>query len=102
LVLRAVLNDVSPIVARVLSISDDVEITDLHDIFLRIRGWQENLGFITGVYGQECNSYKRPSHGKRFLYLCNTPNLWEWEIRVADVQDGGPDDRAPACLGGTS
>jgi hypothetical protein len=30
LILRAVLNDVSPIVARVCSIPDDVEITELH------------------------------------------------------------------------
>jgi hypothetical protein len=42
LVLRAVLNDVSPIVARVFSIADDVEITDLHDIFLSMLGWQES------------------------------------------------------------
>jgi len=34
LVLRAVLNDVSPIVARVFAIPDDVEITELHDVFL--------------------------------------------------------------------
>lgn len=34
LILRAVLNDVSPIVARMLAIPDDLEITDLY-----IRGW---------------------------------------------------------------
>jgi hypothetical protein len=34
LILRAVLNDMSPIVARVFSIPDDVEITELHDVFL--------------------------------------------------------------------
>ncbi len=34
LILRAVLPDVSPIVARVFASSDEVEITDLHDVFL--------------------------------------------------------------------
>jgi len=58
LVLRAVLNDVSPIVARVFSISDDVEITDLHDVFLSMVGWQHDLGFILRVHGQEFNSYR--------------------------------------------
>jgi Plasmid pRiA4b ORF-3-like protein len=99
LVLRAVLNDVSPIVARVFSISDDVEITDLHDVFLSMLGWQHDLGFIIRVHGQEFNSYQRRSRGKRlrdfqlrrqekFLYLCNTLDLWEWEIRVLDIQEG--------------
>ncbi|HEV8712442.1 MAG TPA: hypothetical protein VGX03_06390 [Candidatus Binatia bacterium] len=46
LILRAVLNDVSPIVARVFSITDDLEITELHDVFLSVLGWQHDLGFI--------------------------------------------------------
>jgi len=51
LVLRAVLYDVSPIVARVFSITDDVEITDLHNIFLCMLGWQQDLGFLIRVHG---------------------------------------------------
>ena len=38
LILRAVLNDVSPTIARGLSIPDDVEITELHDVFLSMLG----------------------------------------------------------------
>jgi Plasmid pRiA4b ORF-3-like protein len=111
LVLRAVLNDVSPIVARVISISDDVEITELHDVFLSMLGWQQDLGFIIRAHGQEFNSYQRRSRGKRLrdfqlrrqeklLYICNTLDLWEWEIRVLDIQDGSPEDRDPECLDG--
>jgi pRiA4b ORF-3-like protein len=111
LVLRAILNDVSPIVARVFSISDDVEITDLHDIFLSMLGWQHDLGFMIRVHGQEFNSYQRRSRGKRlrdfqlrrqekFLYICNTLDLWEWEIRVLDIQEGNSDERNPECLEG--
>lgn len=111
LILRAVLNDVSPIVARVLAISDDIEITELHDVFLTMLGWQHDLGFIIRVHGQEFNSYQRRSRGKqlrdfqlrrqeKFLYICNTLDLWEWEIRVLDIQDGNADERNPECLDG--
>jgi len=111
LILRAVLNDVSPIVARVFAISDDVEITELHDVLLTILGWEHDLGFIIRVHGQEFNSYQRRSRGKRLrdfqlrrqeklLYICNTLDLWEWEIRVLDIQDGSPDDHDPECLDG--
>jgi hypothetical protein len=111
LILRAVLNDVSPIVARVFSITDDIEITDLHDVFLSMLGWQHDLGFIIRVHGQEFNSYQRRSRGKRlrdfqlrrqekFLYICNTLDLWEWELRVLDIQDGNVDERDPECLEG--
>jgi hypothetical protein len=111
LLLRAVLNEVSPIVARVFSIADDVEITDLHDIFLSMLGWQQDLGFIIRVHGQEFNSYQRRSRWKRLrdfqlrrqekcLYICNTLDLWEWEIRVLDIQEGDPQERDPECLEG--
>jgi hypothetical protein len=111
LILRAVLHDVSPIVARVLSIPDDVEITELHDVFLSMLGWQQDLGFILRIHGQEVNSYQRRFHGKRlrdfqlrrqekFLYIGNTLDLWEWEIRVLDIQEGNPEERDPECLEG--
>lgn len=111
LILRAVLHNVSPIVARVFSISDDVEITELHDVFLSMLGWQHDLGFIIRVHGQEFNSYQRRFRGKRlhdfqlrrqekFLYIGNTLDLWEWEIRVLDIQDGVLEEREPECLEG--
>ena len=63
--LRAVLNAVSLIVARVCSIADDVQSTDLHDICLSMLGWPQDLGFILRVPGQEFNRYRRRSRGKR-------------------------------------
>jgi hypothetical protein len=57
LILHAVLNDVSPIVAQALSIPDDTEITARHDVFLSLLRWQHDLGFIFRVHGQEFNSY---------------------------------------------
>ena len=50
LIVRAVLNDVSPSGARVFSIPDDVEIIELHDVFLSMLGWQHDLGVIPGAW----------------------------------------------------
>jgi hypothetical protein len=57
LILRAVLNDVSPIVARVFSISDEVEITDLHDVFLSIVRSKYSYGFTVVVPQQPTQSF---------------------------------------------
>jgi hypothetical protein len=45
LTLRAVLRDVSPMVIRVVSVPDDMELTDLHEIFQAILGWNPDLGY---------------------------------------------------------
>jgi hypothetical protein len=56
IILRAILNDVSPIVARVIAVSDNLEISDLHEVFLSIFGWSYNPGFILRIHAQEFNS----------------------------------------------
>jgi hypothetical protein len=43
LTLRAVLRDASPMVIRVVSVPDDTEPTDLHEIFQAILGWNLDL-----------------------------------------------------------
>jgi hypothetical protein len=44
LILRAVLRDVSPMVARLISVSDDTELSDLHDVFQQVLGWSRSGG----------------------------------------------------------
>jgi hypothetical protein len=111
LILRAVLNDVSPIVARVIAVPDDLEISDLHEIFLSLLSWTYDPGFIIRIHAQEFNSFQRRSRGKRlrdfrlrrqekFLYLCDTLDLWEWELRVLDVQEGVAGEQDPRCVEG--
>ena len=111
LVLRAVLNDVSPIVARVISVPDDLEINDLHDAFMSMLGWEGDPGFIIRIHAQEFNSFQRKSRGKRlrdfrlrrqekFLYICDTLDLWEWEVRVLDVEPAKAGDDDIFCLKG--
>jgi hypothetical protein len=56
IILRAMLNDASPIVARVIAVPDDLEISDRHEVFLRIFGWAYEPGFIIRIHAQEFNS----------------------------------------------
>lgn len=111
LVLRAVLNGISPIVARVIAVADGIELVELHEIFLSLLGWEGDPGFIIRIHAQEFNSFQRRTPGKRlrdfqlrrqekFLYVCDTLDLWEWEIRVLDIQAGVAEQREAVCLQG--
>lgn len=111
LVLRAVLHDVSPIVARVIAVPEDLEVHDLHEVFLTLLGWTQDLGFIVRIRAQEFNSFRRKTRGTRlrdfalrrqekFRYICDTLDLWEWEIRVLDVEPVESEDVDIVCLAG--
>jgi hypothetical protein len=111
LVLRCVLKDVSPLVARVIAVPDDLDIRDLHDLFLVMLDWDYSPDFIIRVHAQEFASFRRNSRGKRlrdfqlrrqekFLYICDTLDLWEWEVRVLDVEEAEADEEVPVCLKG--
>ena len=111
LLLRGVLKEVSPIVARVISVSDDLEISDLHDIFLAMLDWDYDPDFIIRVHAKEYSSFRRSSRGirlrdfqlrrqEKFLYICDTLDMWEWEIRVLDVEKVASEDTAPVCIKG--
>ncbi|HWF60271.1 MAG TPA: hypothetical protein VN666_08165 [Nitrospira sp.] len=111
LVLRAVLNDVSPIVARVIAVPDHLEIHDLHEVFLSLLGWTQDLGFIVRIRAHEFNSFRRKTHGtrlrdfamrrqKKFRYICDMLDLWEWEIRVLDVELVESEEVDIVCLTG--
>lgn len=109
--LRAVLNDVSPIVARVIAVPDDLGIDELHELFLSMLGWTSDPGFIIQIHAQEFNSFQRRSRNKRirdfqlrrqekFKYVCNTLDYWEWEIRVLDIAKGQAGEADPVCVSG--
>ena len=74
-------------------------------------GWNGDLGYIIRVHGQEFNSFRRKMRSKalhefqlhrqeKFLYICDTLDMWEWDVRVLDIQDGVEGDYAPICVGG--
>ena len=98
LILRAVLRQVSPMVIRLVSVSDQMQLTKFHDIFRAILGWDRDLGYIIRVHGEEFNSFRRKTRSKalhelklhrqeKFLYVCDTLHMWEWDVRVIDIQD---------------
>ncbi|MBV9489853.1 MAG: plasmid pRiA4b ORF-3 family protein [Verrucomicrobia bacterium] len=111
LMLRAVLRGVSPMVVRLLSVSDDTELSALHEIFQQVLGWSGQLGHAFRIDGQEFNRFRRRSRSKplrafrlhrheKFLYRYDFLDLWEWDLRVLDIQEGVEQDPLPVCLGG--
>ena len=83
LILRAVLRQVSPMVIRLVSVSDHMPLPEFHDVFRIILGWNGDLGYIIRVHGQEFNSFRRKTRSKalhefklhrqeKFLYICDT------------------------------
>lgn len=74
-------------------------------------GWSGALGYSFQIHGQEFNSFRRRSRAtplrdfrlhrrEKFRYTYDLLALWEWEVRVLDIQDGAPEDRHPLCLAG--
>ena len=59
LMLRAVLRGVSPMVVRLLSVSDDMELPALHDAFQQVLGWSGQLGYAFRIHGQEVKNAQR-------------------------------------------
>ena len=81
LILRAVLRQVSPMVIRLVSVSDQMP---LHEFHVRSKALHEFK-----LHRQE-----------KFLYVCDTLHMWEWDVRVLDIQEGVEGDHAPVCVGG--
>ena len=111
LTLRAVLRYVSPMVIRLISVSDRMDLPDFNDIFCAVLGWSGNMGYILRIHGQECNSFRRKTRAKslqefrlhrqeKFLDVCDTLNRWEWDVQVLDIEDGIERGDTPVCLGG--
>ena len=110
MILRAVLRNVNPMVIRVMTVPDCLDLPEFDDVFRTMLGW-DGLGFIFRVHGQEFNSFRRRSRSKllrdfqlrrqeKFLYTCGAIDLWEWEVRLLDLEEGADGADAPMCLGG--
>jgi hypothetical protein len=108
-ILRVVLRNVS-LVIRLVSVSDQMELTEFHEAFRAILGWSGHLDYIFRVHGQEFNSFRRITRSKalcefqlhrqeKFVYICDTLDLWEWDVRVLDIQAAMVGD-CTLCLGG--
>jgi hypothetical protein len=98
-------------VIRLLSVPDHMDLPQFHEVISAILGWHADLGYIVRLHGQEFNSFRRKTRSKtlqefklrrqeKFLYICDTLHMWEWDIRVLDIEDGIEVDHAARCLGG--
>lgn len=95
-------------VIRLISVSDQMQLPDFHDVFRAVLGWSGDLGYIIRLHGQEFNSFGRKTRAKVLhefkaapagKVICDTLHMWEWDVRVLDIQDGVADDHAPVCMG---
>jgi hypothetical protein len=107
---RVVLLKVSPLVVRLVSVPDDLSLDELHEVLQLTFGWQSHLFYSFRIHGQEI-SRRRHLRSRRlhefqlrrrekFLYTYDMLDLWEWEIRLMDVEPGSFDDDRPHCLAG--
>ena len=75
-------------VARLISVSDETELSDLDDVFQRVMGWSGDLGYCFRIHGKEFNSFRgrtrsrplrefRPHRQEKFLYICDLLGMWE-------------------------
>jgi hypothetical protein len=80
----------SPMVIRLLSVPDDMNFPEFHEVIRAILGWNGDLGYIIRVHAQEFNSFRRNTRSQalhelklcrqeKFLYICDTLHLWEWD-----------------------
>ncbi|MDZ4797536.1 MAG: hypothetical protein SGI92_05195 [Bryobacteraceae bacterium] len=71
--------------------------------FRTVPGW-EGLGFIFRVHGQDYNCFRRRAPSKtlqdfqlrpqeKFLYTRGAIDLWEWEVRLLDSEQGADGPR---------
>ena len=110
LTLRVVLLKVSPLVARLISVPDDLSLEELHDVLQLVFGWSGQAFYNFRIQGQEIGRQRhlrthllrefQLRRREKFLYTYDFLDLWEWEIRVLDIEPGSAEAWRPRCLAG--
>jgi hypothetical protein len=110
LTIRVVLLKVSPLVARLISVPDDLSLEELHDVLQLVLGWSGQAFYNFRIHGQEIGRRRhlrarllrefQLRRREKFLYTYDFLDLWEWEIRVLDIEPGRAEAWRPRCLAG--
>ncbi len=110
LTFRIVLLKVSPLVARLVSVPDDLSLEELHEVLQLTLGWRCEPFYSFRIHGQEISRRRhlrsrllrefQLRRREKFLYTYDFLDLWEWEIRLLDIEPGSEDDSRPRCLAG--
>ena len=100
---RVVLLKVSPLVARLISVPDDLSLEELHDVLQLVLGWSGQAFYNFRIHGQEIGRRRhwrthllrefQLRRREKFLYTYDFFDLWKWEIRVLDIEPGRPEAR---------
>ena len=108
--LRIALIGVSPRVARLLSVPDDLTLDELHEVLQLVFGWSRESYYRFRIHGQEIGTPRqgrsrllrefRLRQREKFFYTYDLLDLWEWELRVLDIQPQATAEADPRCLGG--
>jgi hypothetical protein len=86
-------------VIRVLAVPDSLDLS-FDEVFRSVLGW-ESLGYIfrRRTKSKRLREFQlRPQ--EKFLYTCGAIDLWEWELRLLDQEEGASGDQVPICLAG--
>src|SRR5260370_2979784 len=110
LTLRVVLLKVSPLVARLISVPDHLSVEELHEVLQLVFGWSGQASYSFRIHGQEIGRRRhlrthllrefQLRRREKFLYTYDFLDLWEWEIRVLDIEPGSAEAWRPRCLAG--
>lgn len=110
LTFRIVLLKVSPLVARLLSVPDDLSLEELHEVLQLTFGWRCEPFYSFRIHSQEISRRRhlrarllrefQLRRREKFLYTYDFLDLWEWEVRLLDIEPGSERDWRPRCLAG--
>src|SRR4029077_19617656 len=110
LTLRVVLLKVSPLVARLISVPDDLSLEELHDVLQLVLGWSGQAFYNFRIHGQEIGRRRhlrthllrefQLRRREKVLYTYDFLDLREWEMRVLDIEPGSAEAWRPRCLAG--
>ena len=110
LTLRVVLLKVSPLVARLISVPDDLSLEELHDVLQLVLGWSGQAFYNFRIHGQKIDRQRhlrthllrefQLRRREKFLYTYDFLDLWVWEIRDLDIEPGSAAAWRPRCLAG--
>ncbi len=91
-------------VIRLVSVSDRTDLLGLDDVFHAILGWSVAISAISFAFTAKssstlcCSTRSKALRDfqlhrqEEFLDVCDVMDLWEWDVRVLDIQQGIEDD----------
>lgn len=111
LTLRVTLRGASPMVIRVVSVSDTIDLEGLHTVLQAVLGWPGRGSFLFRIQGLQLLAAHQRSRRRRlcdfglqhrevFVYICPGLSDRGWDVRVVRIQDDSDGDGRAVCVAG--